>query len=251
MDRVMAIGYRSDYKGSPTLPFAELENGLIFRGLPNGHLANEAKAIQKDISFRYHSNRPYVQHDKYSYKPGDVVVEVGAYLGYYSMYICGQVGDTGKVLAIEMIPENYAIMERNLAAFQNAIAINKGVARACELVTAFKGGEHIGSLRKDVVAQYTDVITEIELRTESLDNILDQHDIQAVDMMIIQVNGTEDEVLAGCVSHLNSIRNMFVSARYSEGRLQHVQDVGNFLATNNFDVVYSDCVLYAQNRGAG
>jgi FkbM family methyltransferase len=47
-------------------------------------------------------------------KPGDVVVDVGANIGYYSLLFSKLVGPKGKVVAIEALPKLAQILSRNL-----------------------------------------------------------------------------------------------------------------------------------------
>src|SRR5690242_7217517 len=49
-------------------------------------------------------------------QPGDVVVDDVANIGYYTLLFSRAVGETGKVYAFEPDPDNYAFLERNVAA---------------------------------------------------------------------------------------------------------------------------------------
>jgi hypothetical protein len=48
-------------------------------------------------------------------KPGDVVVDVGANLGYFSIIAGALVGAAGRVFAFEPDPDNYALVQANIA----------------------------------------------------------------------------------------------------------------------------------------
>ncbi len=47
-------------------------------------------------------------------QPGDVFVDVGANIGYYSALALSRVGETGKVVAIEPHPDAYVRLQRNM-----------------------------------------------------------------------------------------------------------------------------------------
>ncbi len=49
-------------------------------------------------------------------EPGDTFVDLGANLGYYSVLAALRVGPRGRVFAFEPDPDNFALLERNLAA---------------------------------------------------------------------------------------------------------------------------------------
>jgi FkbM family methyltransferase len=49
-------------------------------------------------------------------KSGDVVIDVGANIGYYSLLMASKVGPTGKVYAFEPDPSNRSILKKNVEA---------------------------------------------------------------------------------------------------------------------------------------
>jgi len=51
-------------------------------------------------------------------KPGQVVLDIGANIGYYTLLFSRLVGDAGKVIAFEPDPDNAALLIQNLAANQ-------------------------------------------------------------------------------------------------------------------------------------
>lgn len=63
-------------------------------------------------------------------RPGMVVVDIGAHVGYYSLLAAKAVGDTGKVFSFEPEPRNFALLQRNieLNGLQNVTAVRKGVS---------------------------------------------------------------------------------------------------------------------------
>lgn len=48
-----------------------------------------------------------------SIKPGDMCIDVGANIGYFSAIMAQLAGTTGRIFAFEPVPENFAILERN------------------------------------------------------------------------------------------------------------------------------------------
>jgi FkbM family methyltransferase len=62
-------------------------------------------------------------------KPGDVVVDIGANIGYYALLEARIVGPSGQVLAIEPVAANHAILRQNIAAnrFENIRTYNLAV----------------------------------------------------------------------------------------------------------------------------
>ncbi len=53
-----------------------------------------------------------VLHEKC--KEGDTFVDVGAYSGYYSLWVYERVGEIGRVVAFEPNPESFKVLQRNI-----------------------------------------------------------------------------------------------------------------------------------------
>ncbi|VTR91658.1 Methyltransferase, FkbM family OS=Singulisphaera acidiphila (strain ATCC BAA-1392 / DSM 18658 / VKM B-2454 / MOB10) GN=Sinac_2265 PE=4 SV=1: Methyltransf_21 [Gemmata massiliana] len=49
-------------------------------------------------------------------RPGDVALDLGAHIGYYTLLLARLVGTGGRVVALEPDPDNYALLRRNVQA---------------------------------------------------------------------------------------------------------------------------------------
>jgi hypothetical protein len=117
------------------IPFVELDGGRIFYGYPplphqrlffrffvdcktKAQLEEECINVAYDIILRYlgpDSKTDYLSQGKfYDLTAGDTVVEVGAYIGYYAMRAAQLVGESGRVIAIEAIGENFQLLKKNV-----------------------------------------------------------------------------------------------------------------------------------------
>lgn len=63
-------------------------------------------------------------------KPGDVVVDIGANIGYYTLIFARLVGPEGKVYAFEPDPANFELLRANVAAngYENVVLEQKAVS---------------------------------------------------------------------------------------------------------------------------
>ena len=63
-------------------------------------------------------------------KPGDVVLDIGANIGYHTLKMADIVGPTGLVFAFEPDPNNFVTLTKNIEAngYKNIIAVNKAVS---------------------------------------------------------------------------------------------------------------------------
>lgn len=63
-------------------------------------------------------------------KKGDVVLDIGANIGYYTLMFARLVGPKGRVYAFEPEPENFRILRKNVAVngYKNVVLVNKAVS---------------------------------------------------------------------------------------------------------------------------
>src|SRR5215831_4806609 len=57
-------------------------------------------------------------------RPGMVVIDVGAHIGYYTKLFAKSVGKQGRVYAFEPNPETFAVLEYNTKSFPNVNRFN-------------------------------------------------------------------------------------------------------------------------------
>ena len=245
------------------IPFIRLRNGLIFHGLPILHSAEEPLidfrkgaldkefqskilkslfTIIQDISFRYFCKRGIVQHAYYQFKSGDIIIELGAYLGYYAMFVAQHIGPKGKIIAVELMPENYHVLSQNLKTNfpVNSLAVNKGIYSRSGVKKAYSGGCQVCSLREDVVSKFNPQSKEVTVETETVD-------VNEVDFMVIQINGSEIEALKGMNRSLSMVKNFAIAAPYGREERDHVQIVHDIMTENGFEVKVDRTMVYARN----
>jgi len=121
---------------------------------------------------------------------GDTFVDVGTYIGLYTIAVAQRVGSEGRVIALEPNPENYATTRAH-------VSLN-GLGERVELLQAAAGARDESvpfCLRGDVshVAQPTDDVERM-VRCVRLDTVLRD---RPVGILKIDVEGYEELVLRG------------------------------------------------------
>jgi len=210
------------------LPFVILPNGRFFYGnFSNNKARREYEFLKDRVSPVLNSDTYLTALDVSSRLPlypkellpgpGGVIVEAGAYLGHKTIrFVDMIVGLDGKVLAIEMMPENINILRRNITEnkLENCIdVIGCGVwNKKGETTLMGKSRQRNSLVRLD---ELTPDIT-ITVPTDSLDNILQAWGDYVVDFLAITVNGAEIEALQGLDKTLHRVKVIFVAAgRYN------------------------------------
>ena len=125
---------------------------------------------------------------------GDVFVDVGANIGYFSVYAGLCVGSSGQVHAVEPDPDNAALLTANLAlnGLSNVRLHRAAVSDYCGEATLFRGNFNAGAhslLRKD------DLSAGPKVAVATLDQLLAEE--RQVKLIKIDVQGAEPSVLRG------------------------------------------------------
>jgi FkbM family methyltransferase len=137
---------------------------------------------------------------------GDTFVDVGAHIGYNTLYAASKVRPGGAVYAIEPAPDNLAVLESNVAAnrLTNVTVLRLAAGADQEEREFFLRGpaSAVNSLTAD--SFYAPVTSSIRVRVAPLDELIPR----APDVVKIDVEGAELDVLAGMrrILQVRSIR---------------------------------------------
>lgn len=140
-------------------------------------------------------------------REGDIFVDVGANLGYYSLLASKLVGKDGKVIAIEPLPEIFAMLARNLELneAQNVRAANVAAWDAESEVDIFtwpKCPAGVTTLNEGWAAKWK-LQRHGKVRATKLGNILGAYGAQAARLIKVDVEGSEARVIFGMKSILD------------------------------------------------
>lgn len=126
-------------------------------------------------------------------KPGMIVLDVGAYLGYYSLLAARQVGPEGKVYAFEPDPLNSYWLEYNIkmSGHFNIVPIKKAISNQRSLIQLYRH-PHDASMSSFV--NRAGFEPGIKIECVSLDDFLTE---KQVDVIKLDVEGMEIKALKG------------------------------------------------------
>jgi FkbM family methyltransferase len=79
------------------------------------HLDMQDRGISRDLAFDGVRERLSTEAIQSELKPGSVVVDIGANIGYYALMEARLVGPEGRVYAIEPVPRTREVLEHNIA----------------------------------------------------------------------------------------------------------------------------------------
>ena len=94
----------------------------------NKMFLDEKDSLLLSINKIYEKNETNFVKD--SVNKGDIVIDIGANIGYYTLMFAKLVGDTGKIYSFEPDPRNFLILEKNIQinGYNNVILEKKSVS---------------------------------------------------------------------------------------------------------------------------
>jgi FkbM family methyltransferase len=165
---------------------------------------DEMDALKLSFFGEYDINETKLIED--SLLPGNVVLDIGANIGYYSLTAAKIVGDNGKVYAFEPDPLNFALLQKNIECnnYKNIIAIQKAVSNSCDDIKLFLSKEN----RADHRCYETDENRDsVSIKATSIDDFFkDNLDIK-VDFIKIDIQGYETQAFEGMMNLLSIQKN--------------------------------------------
>ena len=130
-------------------------------------------------------------------KPGDVFIDIGANIGYYTLLASKLVGKHGKVISIEASPRIFESLKNNLARnyIQNVKALNLAVSDSEGTVKVYFGGH--GNCGETSILEQVGMEFEGEVKSIRLDTILISEELDKIRIVKIDVEGAEFSVVDG------------------------------------------------------
>jgi len=143
-------------------------------------------------------------------KLGDIVFDIGAYVGDTALWFSKAVGPQGKVYAFEPEPSNFeklkANLERNKVTnaipLQLALSENEG-----EMQIASGGGS----------SAITETAGDISVKVTTVDKFLEANKLPRVDFIKMDVEGHELKVLAGASETIKTFKPSLALSAYHRG----------------------------------
>jgi FkbM family methyltransferase len=169
-------------------------------------------------------------------KVGDVFVDAGANIGFYTVLASRIVGSSGKVYCVEMMPDTADQLERNIRinSIKNATIIRKALSNHSnqEIVANVEPGRY-GRASVSVVHSKS---TNVLVTSTTLDEILDE--VGFVQLMKMDIEGAEFQALNGAKSLEKKIGKVIYENWTSDYNKPDL--VGEYLKANSFDLVRID-----------
>jgi FkbM family methyltransferase len=184
--------------------------------------------------------------DHFRPKDKDIVVDIGAHIGRYTIIGSKRIGPNGKVIAIEADPANFEILNRNvnLNKLTNVTSLNYAVYSNQTKLKLYLPGKQSG------FTIYNTIMVNrgkhqgkfIEVNGNTLDNLLKQNEINFanINWIKIDVEGAEFEVLKGAQNVLSKSNDIaiLIEIHNSQNGTNLYRPIIEFLKMYNFKIEY-------------
>jgi len=158
---------------------------------------------------------------------GSVVIDVGAYIGYYSLLSIAK--KASEVIAIEPNPKNYERLLNHIKRFPNSIAVNAAVSDESGVAKLYLGPTEVthSIINKSGVA--------IEVACIALDELIRKFGVKKVDLIKIDVEGAELKVLKGAEKSLGIAKQVVIDMHFSPNSVEY-QEIIALLNRKGFTI---------------
>jgi FkbM family methyltransferase len=153
---------------------------------------------------------------RFTPKEGDIVVDIGAHMGRYTIIGSKRVGTQGKVVAIEAHPGNFEMLNRNIKLNQltNVIPLNYAVySKETKIKLYLPSGESGFTKYNTIMPNWINTQEKfVEVNANTLDYLLQLNKIrqEEVNWIKIDVEGAEFEVLKGATNVLSKSKDVAI-----------------------------------------
>ncbi|MFI5361283.1 MAG: FkbM family methyltransferase [Elusimicrobiota bacterium] len=173
--------------------------------------------------------------------PGQVVVDLGANLGVFATRAARRVGPSGRVIAVEPHPDNFARLQRNasrngltwLDCVQAAVGDREGEAT---LFVHDRGGNHS-------IVHGSDTGRSVKVRLRTVDEIARERGLTRVDFIKIDIEGAVAAALRGASETLKRFHPLISLERDSD---EDSKGVDEFLAAHGYEARKVGGYIYAR-----
>jgi FkbM family methyltransferase len=186
---------------------------------------------------------------------GDIVVDIGAHIGPYTLIAAKRVGPKGRIVSIEADHDNFNILNLNISLnkLTNVIALNYAVYSKEETINLYLPSKK----EQSSYTKYNTVMADraigetnfIKVKANTLDWILHENGIkyEEVNWIKIDVEGAEFEVLKGARDVLSKSRkiSLLIEIHNLLGIINLYDQIKEFLKSYNFKITYEK--IYQEN----
>ena len=206
-----AVGRRVPFVWSFVRPIWRVAARVATSGQGFQHLINGVDTFRLSLEQMHNGNPLEWESDQYlevmaEIKPGNHVLDIGAFWGLFTLGAAKRVGKTGRVVAVEPGPRQFGMLGTNVRInkFESAVACVEEICADVPGSSISFYTDPEGSMVDSAVASDQATVS-VTRRTTTIDELVSKFDLTP-HVIKIDVEGFEDLVLAGASKTLLSYR---------------------------------------------
>lgn len=173
-------------------------------------------------------------------KKGDVVIDIGANIGYYTLVFSQIVGTDGRVYAFEPDPNNFALLKKNIEInnLKNVVLIQKAVSDVSKPLSLYLCDYNHAQHRIYPSPRCNE---KIMVESTTIDEYFSESEFyNRINFVKIDVEGAEYDVIEGMQKTLKSNPELKILCEFSPKQIREhrlkPEDILNQLLRYNFKI---------------
>ena len=145
---------------------------------------------------------------------GDIVVDIGAHVGYYTLLMAQLVGKNGKVYSFEPDPVNFQLLKKSVEinGFENVVLIQKAVSNITDKVKLFLG-DNDSAINRIYDAKLGDAKESIDVESIRIDEYFKEND-ELINFIKIDSEGSEVKIINGMKQFLSRNQELVMMTEF-------------------------------------
>ena len=145
---------------------------------------------------------------------GDIVIDIGAHVGYYTLLMAQLVGENGKVYSFEPDPVNFQLLKKSVEinGYKNVVLIQKAVSNITNKVKLFLG-DNDSAINRIYDAKLGDAKESIDVESVTIDEYFKEND-ELINFIKIDSEGSEAKIMNGMKQFLSRNQELVMMTEF-------------------------------------
>lgn len=179
-------------------------------------------------------------------RAGDIVWDVGANVGLYTVIFADLVGSSGTVTAFEPSEQNAGYLRNAIAGRDNCVLVQQAIGRANGELTLVQGADGIGATTRIALQGEKNLVRGQRVAVSSVDELIATRNFRPPNVLKLDVEGFELEAIRGMEQLLKTAppRAFGIEVHFSlleqRGHSDGPAEIEHVLRTAGYRVVWTD-----------
>jgi FkbM family methyltransferase len=149
-------------------------------------------------------------------KPSDIVYDLGANEGYYSIVASKIIGEKGTVYAFEPMPENISLLENHIKinSLKNIVVVPKAVSNKLDDLVFTNTNDRAGNTYINSSPKFNESDVRFSVKATTLDHFCFVEKNKLPSLIKIDVEGAEYDVLCGAEKVIKESKPIIIVATH-------------------------------------